>query len=295
MKKTIILLAISGTSIFSVKAQDSARVAAKEVELAASPDSDGDGIPDAADSCPHQAGTLLFHGCPDSDGDGIPDDIDMCPFVAGGMDNHGCPYKKPAERDAPEEIDRALVQFEFDKVTIRKSSYAYLDSVAMKLKEHPGAVLVIDGYSDTTGSEHVNNLVSLQRAGQVKRYMMSKGINEKRLLAKGHGFSSPVADNHTRAGRARNRRASMVVTSRVASAIRVVTNEQANSFTITLISTTEEEASVSIVNSKNETVKEFAIPANKAIEFKLTQPAGLYNLSAITPTIKYEAKLVVTE
>jgi hypothetical protein len=54
-------------------------------------------VPDAADSCPTQAGPASNHGCPvvpppaDSDGDGIPNNSDSCPTQAGPASNHGCP------------------------------------------------------------------------------------------------------------------------------------------------------------------------------------------------------------
>jgi outer membrane protein OmpA-like peptidoglycan-associated protein len=55
------------------------------------PDSDGDGIPDAQDSCVDVPGTAQFHGCPDSDGDGIPDKEDSCVYQPGPIQFHGCP------------------------------------------------------------------------------------------------------------------------------------------------------------------------------------------------------------
>jgi len=55
------------------------------------PDIDGDGIPDNEDSCVHVPGIAKFHGCPDSDGDGIPDKDDACPYQAGPVSTHGCP------------------------------------------------------------------------------------------------------------------------------------------------------------------------------------------------------------
>ncbi|MFO1518218.1 MAG: thrombospondin type 3 repeat-containing protein [bacterium] len=59
-------------------------------------DSDGDGVPDAQDHCPTQAGTADSdpnkNGCPaDSDGDGVPDSEDQCPGQSGPTSNHGCP------------------------------------------------------------------------------------------------------------------------------------------------------------------------------------------------------------
>jgi OmpA-OmpF porin, OOP family len=56
-------------------------------------DSDDDGIPDAEDKCPDQAGLAKFKGCPDTDNDGLPDGEDKCPGSAGLLSNAGCPYE----------------------------------------------------------------------------------------------------------------------------------------------------------------------------------------------------------
>lgn len=56
-------------------------------------DSDGDGILDIDDECPHTAGVAAFKGCPDSDNDGIPDYMDKCPDQAGTKATSGCPDK----------------------------------------------------------------------------------------------------------------------------------------------------------------------------------------------------------
>ncbi|MEZ4987252.1 MAG: OmpA family protein [Saprospiraceae bacterium] len=55
------------------------------------PDRDGDGIADASDLCPDQAGTKALSGCPDSDNDGVADASDKCPNEAGPASNMGCP------------------------------------------------------------------------------------------------------------------------------------------------------------------------------------------------------------
>lgn len=59
-------------------------------------DTDADGLPDALDFCPNEAGTALANGCPDSDDDGVPNGEDDCPTVKGPADNRGCPTSAPA-------------------------------------------------------------------------------------------------------------------------------------------------------------------------------------------------------
>ena len=256
------------------------------------PDSDEDGIPDQNDSCPHQAGTAAFNGCPDSDGDGIPDNLDLCPFVAGPAENHGCPDKQPPAEDPLDAVARSPLQFEPDRFTIKKSSYPYLDSIVMVLNDYPEANIMIDGFCDTTGTKAVNKVISGKRAEQVQKYFVKHGIDPTRTIAKGHGSSEPIADNTTSVGRAKNRRATMMVKND-GSVISLFSDKEPGSFTISLTTKLKEQAKVTIMNSKNAIVKEFNVEANKPVDFTLDQPAGLYSISASTPTILFSAKVLI--
>ncbi len=64
-------------------------------------DTDGDGLPDAQDYCPNEAGTMLANGCPDSDDDGVPNGEDDCPTVKGPAENRGCPVNAPTPVTPP--------------------------------------------------------------------------------------------------------------------------------------------------------------------------------------------------
>lgn len=69
------------------------------------PDSDGDGIHDLVDKCPTIFGLEEFDGCPDSDGDGIPDNKDECPNMPGPIANNGCPEVDSDGDGIPDRID----------------------------------------------------------------------------------------------------------------------------------------------------------------------------------------------
>ena len=62
------------------------------------------------------------------------------------------------------------------------------------------------GHTDSTGSEDWNRRLSLSRAESVRRYLIVAGISPARLLVEGRGAATPVSDNRTAVGRARNRR-----------------------------------------------------------------------------------------
>jgi outer membrane protein OmpA-like peptidoglycan-associated protein len=86
-----------------------------------------------------------------------------------------------------------------------------LDEVVKLMKDDETLMIDIDGHTDAQGSDKSNQVLSDNRAGAVKNYLVSKGIVETRLKSAGYGKTKPVADNKTAAGRAKNRRTEMTV------------------------------------------------------------------------------------
>lgn len=98
------------------------------------------------------------------------------------------------------------VFFDLDKSEIRRESYDELNKLTNFLNDHPLIRIELGGHTDSTGMEEHNIRLSLERAEAVKKYLMNKGINPLRIMAKGYGSSVPVADNQLEEGRAQNRR-----------------------------------------------------------------------------------------
>ena len=176
-------------------------------------DADGDGVADYLDRCPGTpAGVKVdVNGCPlDTDGDGIADYLDKCPKLPGTAANKGCPEIKAETKKI---FAQALqgIQFELGKDVIKKSSNAILDKVVGVMIVNPGYLLEINGHSDNSGDATKNLTLSQKRSEAVKKYLVSKGVMDSRLTAKGYGSTVPVADNSTAAGRAKNRRVEFVV------------------------------------------------------------------------------------
>lgn len=101
------------------------------------------------------------------------------------------------------------VYFEFDRAELKPESYPALDSLTAYLKANPTMVVEIAGHTDSIGSAEYNLRLSQQRAQAVVGYLVSRGIDPHRLIARGYGESQPVADNGTEEGRALNRRVEM--------------------------------------------------------------------------------------
>jgi OOP family OmpA-OmpF porin len=190
------------------------------------PDNDGDGIPDAADKCPNEPedkdGFQDEDGCPDpdNDGDGVPDAIDKCPNEPetknGYQDDDGCPDELPQKLKQFTGVIQGI-NFRTGDAALQTNSNATLDRAVAVLKEFGDLKLEIQGHTDDQplkpGSKYADNqALSQGRADAVKAYLVSKGIAESRLIAKGYGDTVPVESPKDLQGdklataRAKNRR-----------------------------------------------------------------------------------------
>jgi outer membrane protein OmpA-like peptidoglycan-associated protein len=151
---------------------------------------------------------------PDRDNDGITDDRDQCPdqpeTYNGVTDEDGCPERGPALVQLQGDQIRILQQVNFatnsDRIVGRRS-FQVLDAVAAILTAHPEfANVEIQGHTDNRGDAERNRDLSNRRALSVRAYLISRGIAEGRLTARGFGPDRPIESNATARGRAANRR-----------------------------------------------------------------------------------------
>jgi outer membrane protein OmpA-like peptidoglycan-associated protein len=98
------------------------------------------------------------------------------------------------------------VYFDYDKATLRPESKTELDRLVSLLKALPDLKIEISGHTDNIGSPTYNKKLSESRAMAVVQYLVSAGIDSKRLTYIGYGFEQPIATNETDAGRQLNRR-----------------------------------------------------------------------------------------
>ncbi|MBS1496533.1 MAG: OmpA family protein [Bacteroidetes bacterium] len=103
--------------------------------------------------------------------------------------------------------------FDVNKFNLKPESLTELDKVIQLLTDHPKLSIQISGFTDNVGKPSDNMLLSIQRAKAVTNYFQSKGIDSKRLSAKGFGEQKPIADNQTETGRAMNRRTELSILS----------------------------------------------------------------------------------
>jgi OOP family OmpA-OmpF porin len=107
---------------------------------------------------------------------------------------------------------RLNIEFDTAKSDIKPMYNDEIKQVADFMKAHPGAKVIIQGYTDNVGSEATNVALSEARAKSVKNYLVEKfGIAGHRLQAVGFGPNNPIASNDTAEGRQQNRRVQAVV------------------------------------------------------------------------------------
>ena len=103
------------------------------------------------------------------------------------------------------------VLFRSAKSTLLPSAQVKLDQVAKALLSIPARNLIVEGHTDSIGSESYNQGLSQRRADAVRDYLVQKGYPADRIQARGKGEGSPIADNTSPEGRANNRRVEIVI------------------------------------------------------------------------------------
>ena len=98
------------------------------------------------------------------------------------------------------------ISFDTGRSNIKPNLQPILDQFAQGLNNQPNSEIRIVGHTDTTGSDSVNNPLSVNRASSARDYLSARGVDSRRVLIAGRGSYEPIADNNSEMGRSRNRR-----------------------------------------------------------------------------------------
>ena len=101
--------------------------------------------------------------------------------------------------------------FDFAKSNLKPEATAKLTDLVDKTKGVNLEVIIAVGHTDSVGNDALNNKLSVSRADAVKNFLVGKGVEKNRVYTEGKGSKSPVADNKTSEGRAKNRRVEVEV------------------------------------------------------------------------------------
>ena len=112
-------------------------------------------------------------------------------------------------------VNMADVLFAFGKYDLRPAAREALAKLSGIVLGHPGLKLSVEGYTDSIGSDEVNQTLSERRAGAVRDYLVQQGVDPSSITATGFGKSNPVASNDTNEGRQQNRRVEIIISGEV--------------------------------------------------------------------------------
>ena len=108
-------------------------------------------------------------------------------------------------------VNLSDVLFDTGKYTLKPGTQVSLARIAGILQSYPGLKVQVEGYTDSVGSDELNQKLSDNRASTTRDFMTKQGVSPDNITAAGYGKADPVADNTTAAGRAQNRRVNLVV------------------------------------------------------------------------------------
>ena len=103
------------------------------------------------------------------------------------------------------------ISFDTGRADISRNFAPVLDRFANSLRDNQNTDVRIVGHTDNTGSDAINNPLSMDRAASTRNYLTSRGISGSRIQVEGRGSYEPIASNNTSDGRARNRRVEIFV------------------------------------------------------------------------------------
>jgi outer membrane protein OmpA-like peptidoglycan-associated protein len=102
------------------------------------------------------------------------------------------------------------VLFDTGKATLKPGAYSTIERLATVLKEDSSRKVMIEGHTDSVGSDEYNQSLSERRAQAVQAALFERGVDSSQISTVGKGESTPVASNDTPAGRQQNRRVELV-------------------------------------------------------------------------------------
>jgi outer membrane protein OmpA-like peptidoglycan-associated protein len=137
-------------------------------------------------------------------------------YAGGRMDKQAKELKAIAETKRTEQglvtKLKSDILFDTGKANLKPQAKNNLDQMAGIMKKYPENILAINGYTDNTGSNSVNEALSQRRAQAVKDQLVASGMPNSVISTYGRGESNPVADNSSVNGRKQNRRVEIEVT-----------------------------------------------------------------------------------
>jgi peptidoglycan-associated lipoprotein len=126
--------------------------------------------------------------------------------------------ERQAREDQERELRAEMIKFMYEDIYFDKGRYQLtpearelLQRKAQWLQKHPDVKVIIEGHTDEPGSKEYNFALGDRRAGAVKSFLISEGIESARLIAVSDGNEKPIDAGKTETARSKNRRVHLVV------------------------------------------------------------------------------------
>lgn len=110
------------------------------------------------------------------------------------------------------------ISFDSGRADVKPNFRPVLDKFATTLVENTGTRITIVGHTDSSGSDAINDPLSVNRAARTRDYLVSRGVASNRFAIDGRGSHEPLVSNDTEANRSRNRRVEIFVAEQQATA-----------------------------------------------------------------------------
>lgn len=117
----------------------------------------------------------------------------------------GVEVTRPSEGEIEVRLTSDIL-FDYNSAALRPASRTTLNELAENFSKYPDNEVIVEGHTDSTGSDAYNQKLSEQRAGNVADYLIDRGVPNRKVIVYGYGESQPKATNDTAEGRQLNRR-----------------------------------------------------------------------------------------
>ena len=139
-------------------------------------------------------------------------------YIGNYMDKQAAEIQRDLEGAKVERIGEGIkitfdsgLLFDIDKAVLKQASKQNLTNLAVILNKYPDTNILLEGHTDSDGSEEHNLELSQRRSNSVATYLASQQVMETRFTSMAYGESQPIADNATSAGKAQNRRVEVAI------------------------------------------------------------------------------------
>jgi outer membrane protein OmpA-like peptidoglycan-associated protein len=139
-------------------------------------------------------------------------------WIGNYMDKQAAEIERDLEGAKVERIGEGIkitfdsgLLFDVDKAVLKPASKTNLTNLAVILNKYPDTNILLEGHTDSDGSEEHNLELSEMRSNSVANYLASRQVMETRFITMGYGESQPVADNSTVEGKSMNRRVEVAI------------------------------------------------------------------------------------